>query len=165
MDEHAMQHGDSLQQMVASHAAMMHEQQQKFMTQTVKRQRHMAASLQQQQQKQSSESSAIDAHEYRGEGIVMPKFSGTKEDNVGDYMFSAKLYFESTKNIKFGSEAPHQRPLSLLVANLMGLAASWYQEYVLHNGHFLHSVTQFEELLTSEFTAPDRQEHLRDQLL
>uniref|UniRef100_H3GL48 Reverse transcriptase n=1 Tax=Phytophthora ramorum TaxID=164328 RepID=H3GL48_PHYRM len=31
----------------------------------------------------------------------MPKFLGTKEDDVGDYMFSAKLYFES-KNIKYG---------------------------------------------------------------
>ncbi|KAG6623047.1 Enolase [Phytophthora cinnamomi] len=60
----------------------------------------------------------------------MPRFSGTKDDDVADYLFSAKLYFES-KNIK----------------------------------NFLHSVTQFEELLTSEFTTPDRQEHLRDQLL
>ncbi|GMF14672.1 unnamed protein product [Phytophthora lilii] len=116
------------------------------------------------QQQQPSESSALDTREYRAEGITMLKFSGTKEDDVGDYMFSAKLYFES-KNIQYGSEAPQQRPLSLLVANLKGPAAAWYREYVSHDGHFLRSVTQFEELLSSEFTAPDRQEHLRDQLL
>ncbi|KAG2785376.1 hypothetical protein Pcac1_g4803 [Phytophthora cactorum] len=153
MDEAAMQHADSVQQMFASLAAMMREQQQ-FMAQTAELQRQMAATLQQQQQvpapqqqqqqQQSSESSALDAREYRAEGITIPRFSGTKEDDVGDYMFSAKLYFES-KNIK--------------------PAAAWYREYVSHDGNFLHSVTQFEELLTSEFTAPDRQEHLRDQLL
>ncbi|KAE8895087.1 hypothetical protein PF002_g22878 [Phytophthora fragariae] len=94
----------------------------------------------------------------------MPKFSGTKDDDVADYLFSAKLYFES-KNIKYGADSPQQRPLSLLVANLKGPAAAWYREYVSHDGNFLHSVTQFEELLTSEFTTTDRQEHLRDQLL
>uniref|UniRef100_H3GRH5 Reverse transcriptase n=1 Tax=Phytophthora ramorum TaxID=164328 RepID=H3GRH5_PHYRM len=170
MDEQPMQHGDSMQQLFASLAAMMHEQQQQFMAQTADLQRQMAATLQQQQappqqqQQQQSESPAVDTREYRAEGITMPKFSGTKEDDVGDYMFSAKLYFES-KNIKYGSEAPQQRPLSLLVANLKGPAAAWYREYVFHDGHFLHSVTQFEEFLTSEFTAPDRQEHLRNQLL
>ncbi|OWZ05571.1 hypothetical protein PHMEG_00022318 [Phytophthora megakarya] len=41
-------------------------------------------------------------------------------------MFSAKLYFES-KNIKYGADAPQQRPLSLLVTNLKGQAAAWYQ--------------------------------------
>ncbi|KAE9105743.1 hypothetical protein PF006_g21543, partial [Phytophthora fragariae] len=40
----------------------------------------------------------------------MPKFSGTKDDDVADYLFSAKLYFES-KNIKYGADSPQQRPL------------------------------------------------------
>ncbi|GMF43884.1 unnamed protein product [Phytophthora fragariaefolia] len=87
------------------------------------------------------------------------------DEDVTDYIFSAKLYFES-KNVKYGEDSPQQRPLSLLVANLKGPAAAWYREYVSHDGNILHSVTQFEELLTSEFTPPpDRQEHLRDQLL
>ncbi|KAG6606606.1 uncharacterized protein IUM83_19049 [Phytophthora cinnamomi] len=172
MDEATMQHADSVQQMFASLAAMMHEQQQ-FMAQTAELQRQMAATLQQQQQQQSvsqqqqppsPEPSPQDTREYRAEGITMPKFSGTKDDDVADYLFSAKLYFES-KNIKYGVDSPQQRPLSLLVANLKGPAAAWYREYVSHDGNFLHSVTQFEELLTSEFTTPDRQEHLRDQLL
>ncbi|EGZ09026.1 hypothetical protein PHYSODRAFT_386631, partial [Phytophthora sojae] len=60
----------------------------------------------------------------------MPKFSGTKDDDVADYLFSAKLYFES-KNIKYGADSPQQRPLSLLVANLKGPAAAWYREYLL----------------------------------
>ncbi|KAG3113320.1 hypothetical protein PI124_g5075 [Phytophthora idaei] len=149
----------------------MREQQQ-FMARTAELQRQMAATLQQQQQQQAtvsqqqqpSDSTAHDTREYRAEGIAMPKFSEMKDDNVGDYMFSAKLYFKS-KNIKFGADAPQQRPLSLLVANLKGPAAAWYREYVSHDGNYLQSVTQFEELLTSEFTAPDRQEHLRDQLL
>ncbi|KAG6616636.1 uncharacterized protein IUM83_13048 [Phytophthora cinnamomi] len=85
----------------------------------------------------------------------MPKFAGTKDDDVADYLFSAKLYFES-KNIKYGVDSPQQRPLSLLVANLKGPAAAWYSEYGSH---------EFEELLTSEFTTPDWQKHLRDQLL
>ncbi|POM57592.1 Hypothetical protein PHPALM_37872 [Phytophthora palmivora] len=136
MDEAAMQHADSMQQMFASLAAMMREQQQ-FMAQSAELQRQMAATLQQQQQQQSvPDSSSQDTREYRAEGITMPKFSGTKDDDVADYLFSAKLYFES-KNIKYGADSPQQRPLSLL----------------------------FEELLTSEFTTPDRQEHLRDQLL
>ncbi|GMF42018.1 unnamed protein product [Phytophthora fragariaefolia] len=123
MDEQALQHGDSLQQMFASLAAMVHEQQQQFMAQTAELQHKMVATLQQQQQApapqqpqhQSSEAQALATREYPAEGITMPKFSGTKEDDVGGYMFSAKLYFES-KNI-------------------------------------------------NEFTAPDRQELLRDQLL
>ncbi|KAL4110594.1 hypothetical protein PRIC1_002285 [Phytophthora ramorum] len=108
---------------------MMHERQQQFITQTAELQRQMAATLEQQQappqqqQQQQSESPAVDTREYRAEGITMPKFLGTKEDDVGDYMFSAKLYFES-KNIKYGPEAPQQRPLSLLVANLKGPAAA-----------------------------------------
>ncbi|GMF29442.1 unnamed protein product [Phytophthora fragariaefolia] len=151
---------------------MMREQQQ-FMAQTAELQRQIAATLQQQQQQQSTsqqqqpsvaDSSSPDTREYRAEGITMPKFSGTKDDDVADYLFSAKLYFES-KNIKYGADSPQQRPLSLLVANLKGPAAAWYREYVSHDGNFLHSVTQFEEPLTSEFTTPDRQEHLRDQLL
>ncbi|KAG2901125.1 hypothetical protein PC115_g15959 [Phytophthora cactorum] len=156
--------------MVASLAAHMREQQQ-FMARTAELQRQMAATLQQHQQQQAtvsqlqpSDSTAHDTREYRAEGIAMPKFSEMKDDNVGDYMFSAKLYFKS-KNIKYGADAPQQRPLSLLVANLKGPAAAWYREYVSHDGNYLQSVTQFEELLTSEFTAPDRQEHLRDQLL
>ncbi|OWZ12426.1 polyprotein [Phytophthora megakarya] len=44
-------------------------------------------------------------------------------------------------------------------------AAAWYRWYVSHDGNFLLSVTQFEELLTGEFTTPDHQEHLHDQLL
>ncbi|GMF21308.1 unnamed protein product [Phytophthora lilii] len=171
MDETQMQHADSVQQMFASLAAMMREQQQ-FMAQTAELQRQMAATLQQQQQQSatqqqqspSPEPSSPDTRKYRAEGITMPKFAGTKDDDVADYLFSAKLYFES-KNIKYSADAPQQRPLSLLVANLKGLAAAWYREHVCHDGNFLHSVTQFEELLTSEFTTPDRQEHLRDQLL
>uniref|UniRef100_M4C0P7 Uncharacterized protein n=1 Tax=Hyaloperonospora arabidopsidis (strain Emoy2) TaxID=559515 RepID=M4C0P7_HYAAE len=30
--------------------------------------------------------------EYRAEGISLPKFYGTQDDDVTDYMFSAKLY-------------------------------------------------------------------------
>ncbi|KAG3245589.1 hypothetical protein PI124_g9679 [Phytophthora idaei] len=149
---------------------MMREQQQ-FMTQTAELQRQMAATLQQQQQQQAtvsqqqpSDSRAHNTREYRAEGIAMPKFSGMKDDDVGDYMFSTKLYFES-KNIKYGADAPQQRPLPLLVAKLKGPAAAWYREYVSHYGNHLQSVTQFEELLTSELTAPDRQERLHDQLL
>ncbi|EGZ04933.1 hypothetical protein PHYSODRAFT_389049, partial [Phytophthora sojae] len=67
----------------------------------------------------------------------MPKFSGTKDDDVADYLFSAKFYFES-KNIKYGADSPQQRPLSLLVANLKGPAAAWYREYLLrlHQNNF-----------------------------
>ncbi|EGZ16628.1 hypothetical protein PHYSODRAFT_460469, partial [Phytophthora sojae] len=60
----------------------------------------------------------------------IPKFSGTKDDDVADYLFSAKLYFE-LKNIKYGADSPQQRPLSLSVANLKGPAAAWYREYLL----------------------------------
>ncbi|EGZ04670.1 hypothetical protein PHYSODRAFT_535906 [Phytophthora sojae] len=60
----------------------------------------------------------------------MPMFSGTKDDDVADYLFSAKLYFES-KNIKYGADSPQQRHLSLLVANLKGPAAAWYREFLL----------------------------------
>ncbi|GMF44656.1 unnamed protein product [Phytophthora fragariaefolia] len=147
----------------------MREQQQ-FMAQTAELQRQVAAAFQQQQEAaaspspQTQDTSAADSREYRAEGITMPKFSGHKDDDVADYLFSANLYFES-KSIKYGAEAPQQRPLSLLVANLKGHAAAWYLEYVSHDGNFLHSVQQFEELLASEFTAPDRQEHLSDQLL
>ncbi|MBF6309177.1 hypothetical protein IU462_30400, partial [Nocardia farcinica] len=101
MDEAAMQHADSVQQMFASLAAMMREQQQ-FMAQTAELQRQMVATLQQQQQQQSTsqqqqpsvvDSSSPDTREYRAEGITMPKFSGTKDDDVADYLFSVKLYF------------------------------------------------------------------------
>ncbi|GMF65527.1 unnamed protein product [Phytophthora lilii] len=57
----------------------------------------------------------------------MPKFAGTKDDDVADYLFSAKLYFE-LKNIKYSADSPQQRPLSLLVVNLKGPAAAWYRE-------------------------------------
>ncbi|GMF23065.1 unnamed protein product [Phytophthora lilii] len=165
MDEATMQQMGPAQQLFASINAMMREQQQ-FLAQTAELQRQMAATLQQQQQPavQPQGTSELDNREYRAEGIKMPTFAGTKEDDVDDYMFSAKLYFES-KNIKYEGTALQQRPLSLLVANLKGPAAVWYREYVSHDGNFLQSVTQFEELLTAEFTAPDRQEHLRDQLL
>lgn len=156
---------DSVQQMFASLAAMMREQQQ-FLAHTAELQQQMAATLQQQQQvppaqqqQQADAVPAADTREYRAEGITMPTFHGTKDADVADYMFSARLYFES-KNIQYGDEAPQQRPLSLLVANLKGPAAAWYREYVSHEGNFLQSVAQFEELLTSEFTAPDKQEHL-----
>ncbi|KAG6617470.1 uncharacterized protein IUM83_02695 [Phytophthora cinnamomi] len=155
-----MQHADSVHQVFASLAAMMHEQQQ-FMAQIAELQRQMAATLQQQHQQQSvsqqqeppsPEPSSQDTHEYRAEGIAMPKFSGTKDEDVADYLFSAKLYFES-KNIKYGVDSPQQRPLSLLVANLKGPAAAWYREYV---SHFLRSVTQFEELQASHYTRSAR---------
>ncbi|EGZ09270.1 hypothetical protein PHYSODRAFT_339622, partial [Phytophthora sojae] len=132
MDEAAMQHADSVQQMFVSLAAMMREQQQ-FMAQTAELQRQMAATLQQQRQQQSTsqqqQPSVADWHHHA-------EVLRHKDDDVADYLFSAKLYFES-KNIKYGADSPQQRPLSLL----------------------------FEELLTSEFTTPVRQEHLRDQLL
>ncbi|GMF24419.1 unnamed protein product [Phytophthora lilii] len=165
MDEATMQHMGPAQQLFASINAMMREQQQ-FMAQTAELQRQMAPTLQQQQQPavQPQGTSELGNREYRAEGIKMPTFAGTKEDDVDDYMFSVRLYFES-KNIKYEGTAPQQCPLSLLVANLKGPAAAWYREYVSHDGNFLQSVTQFEELLTAEFTAPDRQEHLRDQLL
>ncbi|GMF56600.1 unnamed protein product [Phytophthora lilii] len=65
----------------------------------------MAATLQQQQQQSatqqqqstSPEPSSPDTREYRAEGITMPKFAGTKNDDVADYLFSAKLYFEPGK--------------------------------------------------------------------
>ncbi|GMF56052.1 unnamed protein product [Phytophthora fragariaefolia] len=94
----------------------------------------------------------------------MPKFGGKKDEDVADFMFSAKLYFES-KNLPYGDNSPQQLPLSLLVASLQGPAAAWYREYVSHDGNVVHSVAHLEELLSNEFTAPDRQEHLRDQLL
>ncbi|GMF25830.1 unnamed protein product [Phytophthora fragariaefolia] len=114
MDEAAMQHADSMQQMFACLAAMMHEQQQ-FMVQTTELQRQMAATLQQQQQSASKpqqplpDPSTQDTREYRAEGITMPKFSGTKDKDVADYMFSAKLYFES-KNVKYGADSPSDAP-------------------------------------------------------
>ncbi|GMF18187.1 unnamed protein product [Phytophthora lilii] len=85
----------------------------------------MTAALQQQQQPavQPQGTSELDNREYRAEGIKMPTFAGTKEDDVDDYMLSAKLYFES-KNIEYEGTAPQQRPLSLLVANLNGPAAA-----------------------------------------
>ncbi|GMF14946.1 unnamed protein product [Phytophthora lilii] len=160
---------DTAQQMFAPLAAMMREQQQ-FLSHTAELQQQMAATLQQQQQVPPPQHQQVDAaptpdtREYCEEGIIMPTFHGMKDDDVADYMFSARLYFDS-KNIQYGDDAPQQRPLSLLVANLKGPAAAWYRKYVSHEGNFLQSVAQFEELLTSEFTAPDKQEHLRDQLL
>ncbi|GMF14584.1 unnamed protein product [Phytophthora lilii] len=111
--------------------------------------RQMAATLQQQQQQQApppqqqqvDAAPAPDTREYRAEDIKMPTFYGTKDDDVADYMSASGL------------------------ANLKGPAAAWYREYVSHEGNFLQSVAQFEELMTSEFTAPDKQEHLRDLLL
>ncbi|OWZ12814.1 LOW QUALITY PROTEIN: hypothetical protein PHMEG_00013966 [Phytophthora megakarya] len=89
-------------------------------------QRQMTATLEQQQQssqQQTTDTSAPDSREYQADGIAMPKSFGKKDDDIGDYMISAKLYFES-KNIKDGADAPQQRPLSLLVANLKGPAGA-----------------------------------------
>ncbi|EEY53842.1 uncharacterized protein PITG_07453 [Phytophthora infestans T30-4] len=112
---------------------MMREQQQ-FLAQTAELQQQMAATLQQQQQQVPAPQQqpvdaapAPDTREYRAEGITMPTFYGTKDADVADYMFSARLYFES-KNIQYGDEAPQQRPLSLLVANLKVPAAAWYRD-------------------------------------
>ncbi|EEY70556.1 uncharacterized protein PITG_05996 [Phytophthora infestans T30-4] len=57
----------------------------------------------------------------------MPMCYGTKDADVANYMFSARLYFES-KNIQYGDQSSQQRPLALLVANLKGPAAAWYRE-------------------------------------
>ncbi|GMF28719.1 unnamed protein product [Phytophthora fragariaefolia] len=116
---------------------MMREQQQ-FMAQSAELQRQIAAALQQQQQQHPIPAPQPETREFRAEGISMPKFGGKKDED--------------------------QRPLSLLVASLQGPAAAWYREYVSHDGNVVHSVAHLGELLSNEFTAPDRQ-HLRDQLL
>ncbi|KAF4149891.1 hypothetical protein GN958_ATG00830 [Phytophthora infestans] len=66
---------------------------------------------------------------------MLPRFSVTNDADAADHMFKAKLYFES-KNIQYEAEAPQQRSLLLLVATMIGPAASWYREYLSHHDNF-----------------------------
>ncbi|GMF52311.1 unnamed protein product [Phytophthora fragariaefolia] len=141
MEESAMQHVDGAQQLFASIAAMMREQQ---------------------QQQQPIPAQQPEMREFRAEGISMPKFGGKKDEDVADFMFSAKLYFES-KNIPYGANSPQQRPLSLLVVSLHGPVAAWYRMCRMRaTPCTLPRIWRSCFLMSSR---PDGQEHLRDQLL
>ncbi|OQR84345.1 hypothetical protein ACHHYP_13511 [Achlya hypogyna] len=82
--------------------------------------------------------------ELRVEGLRMPEYHGHLDESVSLYVHRARC-------------------LAVMVANLYGLAASWYLSCV-STGTQPTTMVAFEAQLREQFEPPDLQERLRDQL-
>jgi hypothetical protein len=102
--------------------------------------------------------------EVRVEGLSMPKYSGRMDESISLYIHQVNMFFQAKNIDPSESTATQQRCLAMVVANLRGLAAAWYQERVQTSGGMPASLVQFEQELRREFEPADLQERLRDQL-
>ncbi|ETV92272.1 hypothetical protein H310_13337 [Aphanomyces invadans] len=98
----------------------------------------------------------------RVEGLRLPEYHGRVGESVDLYIHRVNTFF-AAKNIFPGADlATERRCLAMVVANLQGLAASWYLKRVARSDV---SVSLLEhEALRAEFEPPDLQERLHDQL-
>ncbi|KDO17507.1 hypothetical protein SPRG_21803, partial [Saprolegnia parasitica CBS 223.65] len=101
--------------------------------------------------------------EGRVEGISMPIYAGRHDENLELFCFQARVYF-AAKNINHREMDNQVRCLNMMVANLRGVAAAWYQERVKSQNAVPTTIGEFETALKREFVPPDAQERYRDQL-
>ncbi|RLO12899.1 hypothetical protein DYB28_014407 [Aphanomyces astaci] len=103
--------------------------------------------------------------ERRVEGLSMPAYHGNHNECIGLYIHRAKT-FVMAKNLNYEqNEVVEARCLAMVVANLQGQAAAWYQELASRrvNGGF-RTLVNFEQALREEFEPDNLQERLRDPL-
>ncbi|RLO00784.1 hypothetical protein DYB28_009298, partial [Aphanomyces astaci] len=101
--------------------------------------------------------------ERRVEGLSMTAYHGHLNESIGLYIHRVKTFF-AAKNLKYETdETVEARCLAMVVANLQGQAAAWYQE-LASQGHGFTTLAEFEHGLREEFEPSDLQERLRDRL-
>ncbi|ETV66444.1 hypothetical protein H257_17112 [Aphanomyces astaci] len=86
--------------------------------------------------------------ERRVEGLSMPAYHGHLNESIGLYIHRVKTFFMA-KNLNYEqNEVVEARCLAMVVANLQGQAAAWYQELASRrvNGGF-RTLVDFEQAL------------------
>ncbi|CAK4221775.1 unnamed protein product, partial [Aphanomyces euteiches] len=105
--------------------------------------------------------------ERRVEGLSMPCYHGHLNESIGLYIHRVQTFF-SAKNLNWKEPNTASRCLSMVVANLKGQAAAWYQELASRESEFgtrsINSLPELEAALRKEFEPDDLQERLRDKL-
>ncbi|RLO08040.1 hypothetical protein DYB28_011148 [Aphanomyces astaci] len=100
--------------------------------------------------------------ERRVEGLSIPAYHGHLNKSIGLYIHRVMLF--AVKNLKYETDVTVEaRCLAMVVANLQGQEAAWYQELV-SQGHGFTTLAEFEHGLREEFEPSDLQEQLRDRL-
>ncbi|RHY41182.1 hypothetical protein DYB38_010339 [Aphanomyces astaci] len=82
---------------------------------------------------------------------------------IGLYIHRVKTFFAAKNLLYETDEAVEARCLAMVVVNLQGQEAAWYQE-LASQGHGLTTLAEFEHGLREEFEQSDLQERLRDRL-
>ncbi|KAH9095130.1 hypothetical protein LEN26_017915 [Aphanomyces euteiches] len=121
--------------------------------------------LQQQEQAQAAPPPVQRDTERRVEGLSMPSYHGRINESIGLYIHRVETLFKA-KNLNYMEDKEVEaRCLAMVVANLKGQAAAWYQELASHEGGSgLTTLSDFEKALRKEFEPDDLQERLRDKL-
>ncbi|CAK4746001.1 hypothetical protein AeMF1_003574 [Aphanomyces euteiches] len=121
--------------------------------------------LQQQEQAQAAPTPVQRDTERRVEGLSMPSFHGRINESIGLYIHRVETFFK-TKNLNYMEDKEVEaRCLAMVVANLKGQAAAWYQELASHEGGSgLTALSDFEKALRKAFGPDDLKERLRDKL-
>ncbi|KAH9095232.1 hypothetical protein LEN26_017878 [Aphanomyces euteiches] len=105
--------------------------------------------------------------ERRVEGLSMPCYHGHLNESIGLYIHRVQTFF-SAKNLNWKEPNTASRCLSMVVANLKGQAAAWYQELASRESELgtrsINSLPELEAALQKEFEPDDLQERLRDKL-
>ncbi|ETV98840.1 hypothetical protein H310_08341 [Aphanomyces invadans] len=103
--------------------------------------------------------------ERRVEGLSMPSYHGNLNESIGLYIHRVRTFFTAKSLVYANDSEIETRCLAMVVANLKGQAAAWYQELASREGGSkITTFVEFEEALREEFEPDDLQERLRDKL-
>ncbi|OQR95032.1 hypothetical protein ACHHYP_20019 [Achlya hypogyna] len=97
------------------------------------------------------------------EGLRMPEYHGLLDESVSLYVHRVTTFFRAKNINPHANAGTEARCLAMIVANLHGLAASWYLSCV-SRGTQPTTMVAFAAQLREPFEPPDHQERLRDQL-
>ena len=94
----------------------------------------------------NAQQSELWSREVRTEGISMTVHSVLPNENVGEFIFRAKLFMHG---IKFDYHQPqnHQRFVAMMVSNLNGAAASWYHTCIAVEGEHISTLEEVRDAL------------------
>lgn len=113
--------------------------------------------------KTSEDARAAASAPVRIEGLRLPEYHGRVDESIDLYIHRVNTFFAAKNITPCADPATERRCLAIVVANLQGLAASWYLERVARS-EVPTSLLELEAALRAEFEPPDLQERLRDQL-
>ncbi|KAF0687773.1 Aste57867_20525 [Aphanomyces stellatus] len=93
----------------------------------------------------------------RVKGINMPQYKGEVGEILNLFMWNVKVFF-AARNLDADAPDNQKRCIVMIVANLRGVAGSWYQNYITRTGIYPSNPLQLETLLRAEFVPSDLQE-------